>query len=514
LDAYGDGWHGGYWEIQDACGASMAGGETAGQVEGAGGEFGFSLPFPDSDCGGSGSPPPPPPAGSGCSQVPMTVHMHTLTWANEITWQVDEGAVFGPFADNSDTMEDLCLPAGEHRFSYYDAYGDGWHGGWWELLDSSGSRFGGGEVDGLVEGAGGESTFTLSGTAEGNGVAQSSAVDVTVQTVAWASEITWNIDGGAVFGPFDDNAVVTETVSVADGLHTMYYFDAYGDGWGAGAYWEITQGGAVIAGGDTAGVVEGAGGETQFCAGDASGCGAIGAQHTITVHLETLTWANEITWSLDDGQLFGCTESTCTPCSQTNQATSGTACAFEDNQNYYEVMSISEGTHTINYFDSYGDGWHGGSWEVYDGSVDGTSATAPIAGGSTANGGAGVVEGSGGEAAFCVGADCSGVPSAAAFLAVVQIHALTWATEITWNLDGGTAFGPYADNSDTYVGLTLGSGDHVLYVFDAYGDGWHGGYWALNDCNNHTMAGGETAGQVEGAGGEFGFALPFDGSDC
>ena len=204
-------------------------------------------------------------------------------------------------------------------------------------------------------------------------------------------------------------------------------------------------------------MVTGAGGETTFCAGDqnAAECSDVGGgQAAITVHLETMTWASEITWSIDDGQLFGCTDEGCTPCSASNEATSGTSCAFEDSMNYFEEMSLSEGMHTINYFDSYGDGWHGGYWEIFEGSVDERSvsdAAAPIAGGSTANGGAGVVEGSGGETAFCLGSSCDGV-STEGYATVVHIHALTWANEITWNIDGGTEFGPYADNSVNGIG--------------------------------------------------------------
>merc|ERR1712146_657247 len=119
-------------------------------------------------------------------------------------------------------------------------------------------------------------------------------------------------------------------------------------------------------------------------------------------------------------------------------------------------------------------------------------------------GGEGVVSGSGGETAFCLGESCGDV-STAGYMTVVHIHALTWANEITWNIDGGTEFGPYEDNSDSYEEIELTGGDHVLYVMDAYGDGWHGGYWELLDCNDVSRLGGETEGQVEDAGGEVGF---------
>ena len=58
----------------------------------------------------------------------------------------------------------------------------------------------------------------------------------------------------------------------------------------------------------------------------------------------------------------------------------------------------------------------------------------------------------------------------------VQITTLTWANEITWNIDGGAPFGPYEDNTVNDQVLDLAVGPHVLQYFDSYGDGWHGGY--------------------------------------
>ena len=54
-----------------------------------------------------------------------------MTFANEITWDIDSETTFGitpPFADNSVTIEVMRLPAGDHVIHYFDSYGDGWHG--------------------------------------------------------------------------------------------------------------------------------------------------------------------------------------------------------------------------------------------------------------------------------------------------------------------------------------------------------------------------------------------------
>ena len=64
--------------------------------------------------------------------------------------------------------------------------------------------------------------------------------------------------------------------------------------------------------------------------------------------------------------------------------------AFENDSTTVEQMQLPEGAHVIHYFDSYGDGWHGGYWTIKDcrGNV--------IAGGETA----GLVANMGGETEF------------------------------------------------------------------------------------------------------------------
>eukprot|EP01043_Picozoa_sp_COSAG02_P085979 COSAG02_NODE_23524_length_716_cov_0.883306_2_plen_139_part_01 len=139
----------------------------------------------------------------------MLVRVTTLTWANEISWNVDGGNDFGPYEDNSVNNQSLSLSIGEHTLNYFDSYGDGWHGGYWSLINPvDDSLLAGGETEGLVEGAGGQTVFTLGagGSAELTGGAQE-AVTIHIHTLTWASEITWSVDDGQQFGvtpPFED----------------------------------------------------------------------------------------------------------------------------------------------------------------------------------------------------------------------------------------------------------------------------------------------------------------------
>ena len=322
-------------------------------------------------------------------------------------------------------------------------------------------------------------------------------VTVVINTLEWANEISWNIDGGTTFGPYADNSVNEEVLSLSPGQHTLNYFDSYGDGW-HGGYWTLINpaDGTMLAGGPAAGLVTGAGGATSFVLGsDGTETLASGAQLTITVHIHTLDWANEITWSVDGGQMFGVDP------------------AFLDNTDYYEEVTLPEGQHTLSYFDTYGDGWHGGYWEILPGAVDAGSYGAeitPIAGGPVD----GLVVGSGGETSFVLGADAALDSVVMNAQVNVQVTTITWADEITWNVDGGTTFGPYADNSVNDQVLDLSVGEHTLNYFDSYGDGWHGGYWTLiNPADGTMLAGGPAAGLVTGAGGATSFVLGSDGTE-
>lgn len=57
----------------------------------------------------------------------------------------------------------------------------------------------------------------------------------TMTVKEYGSEITWDIDGGATEGPYDNAAAVhTKALCLAPGSHTAHMKDSYGDGWHGG----------------------------------------------------------------------------------------------------------------------------------------------------------------------------------------------------------------------------------------------------------------------------------------
>jgi hypothetical protein len=114
----------------------------------------------------------------------VDVHIHIATWGEEISWSMDDGEAttysggYDPLRphqvfthieqlttlNRTTHVHPIVLPVGNHTFTYTDSLADGWHGGYWEILDACGETIGGGLPLGLVNGAGG--TFAFAGGAQ------------------------------------------------------------------------------------------------------------------------------------------------------------------------------------------------------------------------------------------------------------------------------------------------------------------------------------------------------------
>jgi hypothetical protein len=90
------------------------------------------------------------------------IRIVTQSWGSEVFWRIDGGQRYGPYADFSDNVQPVVLGAGEHTIELEDTYGDGWHGGWWSVLQD-GVLIAGGEDVGQVAGAGGSAQFVVPG---------------------------------------------------------------------------------------------------------------------------------------------------------------------------------------------------------------------------------------------------------------------------------------------------------------------------------------------------------------
>jgi hypothetical protein len=70
--------------------------------------------------------------------------------------------------------------------------------------------------------------------------------------------------------------------------------------------------------------------------------------------------------------------------------------------------------------------------------------------------------------------------------ATVTVHVRTesWASEIRWDIDGGTVAQAHQDFEDTHTELRLPVGEHTINLYSTSGHGWHGGYLEIMDGEN------------------------------
>ena len=113
------------------------------------------------------------------------------------------------YADNDDYYTPVLLEPGRHTFHGVDTYGDGWQGGWFEILDQDGVRIAGGETDGVVESDTNDVTFSASRT-------NSATVTVHIRTGDWANEVQWSIDDGIVTNDDGETTGYGGPVSTSD----------------------------------------------------------------------------------------------------------------------------------------------------------------------------------------------------------------------------------------------------------------------------------------------------------
>tara|TARA_B100000902_G_scaffold392929_1_gene446197 strand:+ start:39777 stop:44912 length:5136 start_codon:yes stop_codon:yes gene_type:complete len=74
---------------------------------------------------------------------------------------------------------------------------------------------------------------------------------------------------------------------------------------------------------------------------------------SISVNIQTTIWANEISWTITNN--LG-----------TVVVQGGQGSTYSNNSTYLNVPCLPPGSYTFNWFDSFGDGWHGGSYTISD----------------------------------------------------------------------------------------------------------------------------------------------------
>ncbi len=274
-------------------------------------------------------------ASAQCTNYSITVSMGT--WPSEVSWQ---------FLDASNTVlasglaganQTVCLPDGCYTFRMIDSFGDGWNGAAFTIA-----------APGPVTIASGTFTTGFSATQAvtlGNVnccPAGTTSYSMNVAAGTFSAEVSWNLRNGAGTIVASGGAPYSSSFCLAPGCYELYMYDSFADGWD-GAVYTLSNGATVIA----TGTLDNGGSEVNMISiGGISclpTCSAGMVPYLLTVSAGS--FPNEVSWSLfnQSGTLLD----------SGGAPSTGYFCA---STNCYSIV--------LN--DSFGDGWNGAEFILYD----------------------------------------------------------------------------------------------------------------------------------------------------
>ena len=190
------------------------------------------------------------------------------------------------------------------------------------------------------------------------------------------------------------------------------------------------------------------------------------------LQLNTGDWAEEYSWSITDDQGFLIDTS---------------SISYLNYTEYFDTICLEEACYFFNLYDSYGDGWQGGTYSFL--SDSGTLIASGHMEGSYFNSSQG----------FCVPEEI--VEPCSANSLILTITTGGSAEEISWSiydslgtvLDTSDFYEPYEYfNYTTYQhDVCLVDGCYYFNMYDSYGDGWQGGYLIVEDDQSNIVSVGD-----------------------
>ena len=174
-----------------------------------------------------------------------------------------------------------------------------------------------------------------------------------LNTGIWASEVSWSITdslGNLIDSTsqiYLDSSTYNITTCLPNGCYYFNMLDTYGDGWNGGSFNLIDSSNFIHASGTLAtGIFSDS---IPFCVSNLPPPPCF--DNLLTLQLNTGTWASEVSWSITDslGILIDSTSQ-----------------AYFDNTTFYIDVCAPNGCLNFNMFDTYGDGWQGGSYQLSD----------------------------------------------------------------------------------------------------------------------------------------------------
>ena len=253
------------------------------------------------------------------------VHIRTEAFGGDVGWEIRDslGTVVassapGAYLSTSDYYATVSLPAGSWSLHAIDSFGDGWSGGFWEILDDTGAV--------LLSGTVGSGSLLITDFDSGACSVDTAAPSDTAVPPDTADTVVAPVDtADTVVTPVDTADTVVTPVDTADTVVTP-----------------VDTADSVVTPVDTADTVV-VGGDTSVTAG--IGC-------AWEVHIRTEAFGGDVGWEIRDS--LGAVVASSAPG------------AYLSTSDYYATVSLPAGSWSFHAIDSFGDGWSGGFWEILD----------------------------------------------------------------------------------------------------------------------------------------------------
>ncbi|MGB0588689.1 MAG: lamin tail domain-containing protein [Myxococcota bacterium] len=491
---------------------------------------------------------------SGTCSIIVTVD--SAGFADEIGWNlvggggVSVGSGSG-YSNNTSVSEEIVLNAGNYGIELSDSFGDGWHGGTITvaLAHSGEVLYTGGLVTGEAAGSGsfGLDCEGCQASCDGKDCGSDACggdcgscgdfqaciddvcedgyceVEIAMTTGYYAGEVSWElVDQSGVIaaegsGYSQNFATFTTQVLLTTGSYSLKMYDSWGDGWNGGtiALSYVSSGIEITSGGLSSGNAgsllaetdcspctpdcagrqcgdDGCGGTCGFCP-TGQGCTpaglCAGGTCSVTVRIDTGNYGSEVSWSLED---------------VSTGETVATGSGYSSYSTYLTQVDVNSGPFVFNMYDSWGDGWNGGTATLSHTNSGATIAYAALSSGSfgsenfsvdcssceplCAASGCGN-DGCGGDCGTCTdGFQCNSGecqdPNAGCDVTVTW-NPGSWADEASWVISPG---GMSGSGGSSWQQVFFAANDEVYTVSmsDSYGDGWNGGYLSVSSAGGGT----------------------------
>jgi len=345
-----------------------------------------------------------------CDFNEVIITTETQQWGVEVSWNISLNSMIvasgNGYANQSAYTQIECLEDGCYVFNMYDSHGDGWNGGSFNILMDGVEIINGtlntgsfGQI-GFGVNATGCDTVVVLGCTDPNAlnynplatindgsctyqeICDATLIELLVQTTYSLSEIHWNIldsDSSVVaFGEAYGNSVVEATFHcLEDGCYTFEMYETSEDnGFGFGGGWFLM--GLVDYTFITSGSIsQGEYGQFQFGINTANCVTIYGCMdptainynpnaseddgyciypeicdfNEVIITTETFLWGAEVSWTITQNSMI---------------VASGNG--YSNQSAYTQAECLEDGCYVFNMYDSYGDGWNGGSFNI---SMDG-----------------------------------------------------------------------------------------------------------------------------------------------